>query len=475
MALTSIMIRLAVVLLATFLPGVAMAADVNTAEVIAQLYESFKAPIVAFGGATSGGGLMLIQALVILHIAAGGLSYAAGTTDLFDLYVKGVKLSFAAFITAACFIESPAMTSMSGYPTVAKALEGGFRTLQQAAASAAGLTANTTGALVTAIAAASLEPIFRMADLPVVPAGWSLMDMLTNLPGILVGLVMWFFATLAFIIAAAVILAEAVAADLTLHIAIAFAPLMVPWLLFRPMEFLFNAWIKTILVAGVGFIIAMLFCGGLAKFATAASTILSDLQASDGVAGSQLVAIYSPILLGSAILIVLGGKVIGVAHSLLSGGGMDGISLHAFRQAIASTGAGASIAGKSAASIGSAAAKAPGAARAIWNAKNGSTPQSIGGQAADKVAKAQGKVLDPQTRRDATAAGNKAYSAARFAGKSHATAMGEVNRAVNGLMTGVARAPSSRSDTSSSESAATAARQAHDRLKAKAERFKAGK
>lgn len=469
------MLRIALALVVALLPDVALAAGVNTAEVIAQLYESFKAPITAFGGSTAGGGLILIQSLVILHIAAGGLSYAAGTTDLFDLYVKGVKLSFVAFITAACFIDSPAMMSMTGYPTVAKAIEGGFRTLQQAAAGAAGLSASTTGSLVTSIAAAALEPVFRMADLPVVPPGWDWMDMLSNLPGILVGLIMWFFATLAFIVAAAVILAEAVAADLTLHIAFAFAPLMVPWLLFRPMEFLFNAWLKTILVAGVGFIIAMLFCGGLAKFAMTASTILSGLQANDGIAGSQLVAIYSPILLGSIILILLGGKVMSVAHGLISGGGMDSISLHAFRQAVAATGAGASIAGKSTAAAGSAAMKAGGAARAVWNAKNGPTPQSIGGQAADRVAKAQGKQLDPQSRKEATAAGNKAYSAARFAGKSHATAMGDVNRAVHGSMMGVARAPSARADAPSSASAATANRQAHDRLKAKAERFKAGR
>jgi hypothetical protein len=320
-----------------FLPSLSWAAETPTGvDALVGLYRAFKQPIVEFGKSMSGGGLVLIWSLVVLHIFVGGFMLAAGTTDLFDLAVQGMKLSFVAFMASSMFVSSNAMQYLSGYPTVAQAIEAGFLTLMGKAAKAAGLDLGPGAAstMMESMVRVVLEPVFRMADVKIWPDNFQWSDLL-KLPGIIVGLIMWLFATLAFLAAVAVILGEVFSADLLVTFAFAFAPVLVPWLLFRPMQWLFEGWLKAMLLGSLAFLIGLLFAGGMASFASAASTLLANYAASSGVDwfGGKLVAIFSPILLGSLIIIVICGKTASFAYSLLGGGGIQGISVHAFRQA----------------------------------------------------------------------------------------------------------------------------------------------
>jgi len=293
----------------------------------------------------------------------------------------------------------------------------------------------------------------------------------THVTGLLAGLLMWFICMIAYIIAGAMILGEAVAADLTIQVALAFAPLMVPWLLFAPMRFLFDAWVKTLLVGGVGFLIALLFCCAMTAFANAASNAL-NATVGNSFESTKLIATFSPILLGSVVMIMIASKVMSFAHSLVSGGGMSGLSLDSFKMAVGTVSAAAAAPINAARSTASAArTSAETARRGVGMASAGlnslravGTPsqraKSQGARAVSAAAQQMGKAPGSAETARATAKANKAYSAARFSGKGREEAQTLARQAASSsLATAPAKPPSHQ--------------EALQRMREKAERSKA--
>ena len=315
--------------------GAALAED-STGQVINDLYDAFLQPIRQFGSALVAArvGIGLLGSLVALHVIGAGLSFAAGTLDPFGLAARMLRLSLLCALVLATIQRQDWFFSMSGFDTLGRAIEGGFAQVMRWAAVAAELPdAGDPASMIRSVAHTVLTALFKMGEVQVFPAGTSMWKAMTNVTGLMVGLVMWFMCVVAYVIAGAIVLGEAVIADLTIQLALAFAPLMVPWLLFAPLRFLFEAWLRTLLIGGVGFVIAILFCAGMAAFARSADRAMAQVLLEPFV-NAKLVATFSPILIGSILMILMAGKVMSFASSLLSGGSPGGVSLGDIRGAL---------------------------------------------------------------------------------------------------------------------------------------------
>ena len=316
--------------------GRALAED-STGQVINDLYDAFVRPIRHFGSALVAArvGTGLLGSLVALHVIGAGLAFAAGTIDPFGLAARILRLSVLSTVVLAAIQRQDWFAELSGYDTLGRALEGGFAQIMRWAAVAAGLPDTVDpSSMIRSVSSTVLTALFKMGEVQVFPAGTSMWKAMTNVTGLMVGLLRWFMCVVAYIIAGAIVLGEAVIADLTIQLALAFAPLMVPWLLFAPLRFLFEAWLRTLLIGGVGFVIAILFCAGMAAFAGSADRAMAQVLQEPFV-NARLIATFSPILIGSILMILMAGKVMSFATSFLSGGSPGGVSLGDVRGALA--------------------------------------------------------------------------------------------------------------------------------------------
>jgi hypothetical protein len=311
-------------------------ADDSTGQVINDLYDAFLQPIRQFGSALVAArvGTGLLGSLVALHVIGAGLSFAAGTIDPFGLAARLLRLSLLSALVLATIQRQDWFVTMSGFDTLGRAIEGGFAQVMRWAAVAAELPDTVDpSSMIRSVSNTVLSALFKMGEVQVFPAGTSMWKAMTNVTGLMVGLLMWFMCVVAYIIAGAIVLGEAVIADLTIQLALAFAPLMVPWLLVAPLRFLFDAWLRTLLVGGVGFVIAILFCAGMAAFARSADRAMAQVLQEPFV-NAKLIATFSPILIGSILMILMAGKVMSFASGLLSGGSPGGVSPGDIRGAI---------------------------------------------------------------------------------------------------------------------------------------------
>ncbi len=451
--------------------------DIDASSIISQMYENFKKPITNFGGKVSGGGIALIVALLALHVAVGGIQLAGGTTDAFELAVKGLKLAFVGGLLVASITPQAwlgFMTGLGGETTLPMAIHAGF--LKLIGMIQGDTVSADAGSMIAKLAQSLFSAIFKMAEMKVVDSSLGFGDLLANIVGLLLALCMWMFSVIAFIIAGAVILGEAMASDLTIALAIAMTPLMVPWALFRPMEFLFNAWLKTLLIGHLGFIIASFFSVGMGEFAKAALEFATKIPPNQLLQIKTVVSLFGPLLLGSVIMVVIASKVANIAAALISGGGMDGISIHAFRHATGAVGAGPSAAGaagrgavggvsKGAQGVAVGANKVAAMRDGMKNTSGTSTGNSAGSQAAAGVAKTEGKSLTAVQSKGAAKAANSAYNKAIFAGGSRETAKAAANTAASAHMKTIPRSASSASrPTPSSAAAAPSAAPARQSL-----------
>jgi len=86
----------------------------STTEVISSLYRGFVDPIKSFGEKMKGSGQILLVSLIALQVLAGGVMFMAGTTDLFDLSLRGFKLLFLAGLLLAAISPQPWLGTMTG-------------------------------------------------------------------------------------------------------------------------------------------------------------------------------------------------------------------------------------------------------------------------------------------------------------------------------------------------------------------------
>lgn len=483
-------------------PTLSFAAGTDTALNLANLYAQVFAPLDAFAKLLVPTGTMLIVALVGLHISVGGIMLAAGTTDAFDLAIKGMKLSLVASLALSAVTPQAwlgTMTGMGGAPTLPNAIMTGMHNLMSMAASASNdpwfrsLPASNSngtasnGIMISGIFEGIISTLTNFLKIPLFSADqtawgklWAVLD-----GSFLGSLLFWIGSVFMFMLAAGMLLLELIGAELTIKFAIAFTPLMVPWILFKPMEFLFDAWLKSLIVGSIGFIVAMLMLSGFSAFAIEAAKGITA-HSSDWTGYSTAMQ-FLPIFLGSFIFFMIAPKATSIAGGLVSGGGTAGINLHAFRGAVAGAVSAASapkqLAGsaanagntaKSVAQTGMSSAKAVGGAAtaaggAYKAAKEGGagnassalsgagagakaafksamssepsagTKSSPGGKATASVAAALG--MQPSSKQFKTAAlhANQVYSESRALGAGSAASMAKANTAARQSLAGVAK------------------------------------
>lgn len=433
------------------------------------LMAAFTSPIAALEAKLRPNGKYLVLTLVILNIGYAGIRLAGGTTDAFDLFVTGIKVSMVGSLCLAAVEPQQWLadaTNIGGGPiTLFRAIEVGFEKVLAMALAGSKIPASADGMLLS-VSQASLGAINEMVKLDIIPKGltdaWQLF---THLAGLIVGLLAWAASVLAFVLAAATIVGEILVAKLSIDIAKAFTGLMVPWLLFQPMKFLFDAWLRTVLVGFVALVIAGLFATGMATFATHAADVYQRLPAESAkdLSNIGLAILYVPMLLGSIVILTLVGKVNSIAQSLFSGSIDSGIGLGSFLRSANMT---AGTVGKGAysgsqAALG-AARVAPNASRTGLNTvgsamrRGGLALEKAGGQGSMMAAvgaslnhagknvgrketvgsivsreSAKKESLNPTARqmKVATKAADAAYASARFAGMDKASSQVEAIKA----------------------------------------------
>jgi hypothetical protein len=284
----------------------------------------------------------------MLHVIAGGVMLASGSSDLFDIAVKGIKLSIVGSIAYSALVAQPwlgQVTGIGGAITLPDAIMTGFYQLMGRAGATLGwqVDGNSTGAFFNSMVSTMANAIFRFVDMPILNQDQGFWRRAVSIldPANLVAMLYWFVSVLVFVLACAMLLFEILGAELTIQFAIAFTPLMVPWMLFRPMEFLFNSWLRMLIVGGLGYVAGILMISGFASFANRASILVQQSRADSMWEGAGAAMVMLPVFLGSIIFMMLASKANSIASSLVSGGGVDGISLNTIRNGVMAMNTGA--------------------------------------------------------------------------------------------------------------------------------------
>lgn len=339
-------------------PGASFAAAQTEVSVVTSLLDKLYTPLNAFATSLAPSGVKLLVALMTIHVVVAGIQLASGTTDLFELMLKGMKLSLIGSCALAAIQPQPflgMMTGIGGSITLPTAIMTGMYKLMQMASTAGTSTAAATagsnwihlgtlqangGAAGTAMFSAIFDGIFatlgKLLDLPIFGDDATVWERIwsTINGSALASLIYWAGSIFMYLLACGVLVMELIGADLTIKFAIAFTPLMVPWILFRPMEFLFNAWLRSIIIGSLAFVVGILMLSGFSAFAVEAANLIQAQAATVSTYGGYKMAItFLPVFLGSFIFFLLTPKAMNIAQGLISGSGTDGISIHAFRMA----------------------------------------------------------------------------------------------------------------------------------------------
>lgn len=285
-------------------------------------------------------------------------------------------------------------------------------------------------------------------------------DAITSAPATLATLIFKIFAALFIIVTALVYAGQYLVTQFMIYIGGLLAPILVPWLLFKPTQFLFEGWLKFMIVAGLQKVIG-------AMMLMASDGIIQKANRLAEQAGGEAAPsfyIYATVMLVMGIMAYLMGQATGTAQALMSGGmGMGkfnapskltaGGAANATSQSMQKI-AGATARGAAAASAGVAGALAAGAAAgtsigAVSSGFGAGVRSAMQSQAQNPVSaalagmRAGAGVVTPRAatiRSQATRAG-KAASAALSTGRtSMSTAAGQW-RATSGQQGAIYRAP----------------------------------
>lgn len=471
----------------------------TTQGVLSDLYGAVFKPLNDFQKLLEPYGIRLIFSLLVLHIMAGGLMFWAGTTDMFDLVIKGIQLGIVGSLALASVTKSAwlgVMTGLGGEVTLTQAIMSGFDALAVLAGPAGPWMdlsgSNRDGLLFVHVVQGMLKTLTDLLNVPFYSPNSSVLEKAVNVinPVMWIAAAYWIASILMYVLACGVMLLELIGAELTIKFATVFAPLLVPWVLFKPMSFLFSGWLRALLIGGMGFLVALLMISGFASFITEAGKIISTNTTDAYLLGSGAALTFLPVLLGCFIFFLLAPKANNIASALISGSGVDGIGLHTLGHAMKAANAMASapkqlagsasnaaravtssIAGKGgralnagkeayASSKGGMMEKSMSAARSSlkaslptsspFNSKviADSLRKSPGGKATSDVAKATGKdkSLSTAQYKESSGLANSAFNQTRAEGGSVAASKVAAQKAASSYMTGIEKNNNPKTD-----------------------------
>ncbi|MDN0082487.1 type IV secretion system protein [Crenobacter sp. SG2305] len=141
----------------------------------------------------------------------------------------------------------------------------------------------------------------------------------------LVALIIRSAAAIVAVIAGAIYVAQMVLADMAVVIGVIIGPIMIPWLMLPATSFLFDGWLRFMIVAGmwkvVGAVVFKITSGAITSLSAAIAH--TDTYAKDY---GTLTLMSLGLLIATVILAFLMSKIPDFANSLVSGGGVSGIS-----------------------------------------------------------------------------------------------------------------------------------------------------
>lgn len=141
-------------------------------------------------------------------------------------------------------------------------------------------------------------------------------DTIAAIPATLATLLFKIFSALFIIVAALLYAGQYLVTQFMIYIGGILAPIMVPWIVFRPTQFLFEGWLKFMIVAGmqkvVGALLLMASAGIIEK--------ANALAEGAGREAAPSFYIYSVVMLVLGIMAYLMAQATGIAHALMSGG-----------------------------------------------------------------------------------------------------------------------------------------------------------
>lgn len=388
---------------------------VEMPQLFGQMYQSFFGPMQKFGADLVLGGQALLVALVILHVGYGGLLVASGTMDLFTLAMNGVKLTLIASILWSAMTPQAWLGTATGINqkvTLPGAIIRGFQTMVTKAATAGdhkgefsqqlfldidkvpekNFTDIGSAKMFVGVFNAMFKTLQTLLEVPIWPEkksesswwnpfnwGSKIAELASDAIAVIVGILFWMGTILMYLLSCGAMILELLGSVLTVGLALAFTPLMVPWLLFRPLGFLFNNWLQMIIIGCLGFVIGVLMLNGFGAFIDTAVDAIHKVDKSYYASGLNIALIFLPLFFGSFIFFMLVPKVTGLASALVAGGGVSGVSIAQFARS---------------ASAASAAAKAPvqagrqivGGAKAAGNMALSGAQNAIGAASAGVAA-----------------------------------------------------------------------------------------
>lgn len=182
--------------------------------------------------------------------------------------------------------------------------------------------------------------------------------MLKNIPIALFAGLMKIFASLVIVVGMCVYMATAVMAMMSIKLVIALAPVMVPFLIFKPTAWLFDSWLKFLLGAGmlklVGAFMLSMTGGLMTAMNTVAQLIKADAAAGTVDSYSGDIVLFSCLFLIAILCSLLMAQVPSIAAGLLAGsaGGAGFSSLKGVTQTVGAR-AGQGVAGGAGSAAGS--------------------------------------------------------------------------------------------------------------------------
>lgn len=178
------------------------------------------------------------------------------------------------------------------------------------------------------------DPLFKaitaVVDLPQTATSFSdLFNTGSTVMSFLYGLLARLLALFFLLIATVVMMAHILMSQVSVAIVLALAPVMVPFLMFRPLGFLFDGWLKFLVTSCMMKIVAAFMLTMVASILSNVTATASSIVAEMKSAGpldklSTDVLMYGMVVLFALLAALLMAQVPSIAHGLVSGNGAHG-------------------------------------------------------------------------------------------------------------------------------------------------------
>ncbi|MCA2997347.1 MAG: type IV secretion system protein [Rhodocyclaceae bacterium] len=362
-------------------------------------------------------GLALTLALFTIKVAWEGLQIAVGSRSVNDGIANLLLTAAIGGTVAMLFAPGPAGL----YSTFINIISGGFDAIAQALTGTGGYDTSQLTALTT--------PLFRVIT-KLWGAGNTMMAQETWNPFtalVIMGqaVVLLLFAAL-YMVVFGIAIVTFMMASVVFAIGVAFGPILIPWVMFKPLEAAMDRWFWFVVTAGFQKVMILVI---LLMGAKATETILGSVTAAIEQGAKDKTVMLSPdpflvLFIVGVLLMLLVMRSDAITNALLPGHGAIGLT-NMMKAAGKLTGGGAALS-KGAANVGAATAK--GAASLATGAKNAA---QFGHTVANNAAQmAAGGMSAPratlkaivQTASNTATAYNAAHAAGSAVGKAKAWA-----------------------------------------------------